>query len=103
MILRLISSARWVNSCACRNPVRNPIRGANGWMEQITAGDLMRIWKRHKFAAREMGYEIMNISGPFTPPPQKLPAIPRKQATVANDAAGSAPRQGAQGAVPLTC
>jgi hypothetical protein len=45
----------------------------------------------------------MNVSDPFTPPPQKLPAIPRKTATAAQEPAGSAPRQGAQGAVPVTC
>ena len=63
----------------------------------------MRIWNLHKFAAREMGYGIMNVRGPFTPPPQKLPAIPRKTATAAQEPAGPAPRQGAQGAAPGTC
>ena len=32
----------------------------------------MRIWNLHKFAAREMGYGIMNARGPFTPPPEEI-------------------------------
>lgn len=90
-------------SAKARNPVRNPIRGADGWLEQISAGDLMRIWNRHKFVAREMGYGMMNVAGPFTPPPQKLSATPRAPSVVVQDPAGTAARQSSKEPMPVTC
>jgi len=85
-----------------RNLLRNPTRGADGWMEQISKADLIRIWNRHRFAAREMGYGMMNVAGPFTPPPQSAPVAPRVLATAAQEAGVSARRQNAAEAAPVT-
>lgn len=55
-----------------RNPIRNPIRGADGWMAQISVAELVQLWNRHKMVAKEMGYGMMGIMSPFTPPPQLI-------------------------------
>lgn len=50
-----------------RNPVRNPVHGADGWVEQMTVGDLIRIWTVHGLAAEQMGYSMTGVSGPMPP------------------------------------
>lgn len=55
-----------------RNPIRNPIRGADGWMAQISVAELVQLWNRHKMVAKEMGYGMMGVMSPFTPPPQLI-------------------------------
>lgn len=54
-----------------RNPYRNPITGPNGWMEQITAGEALRIWNRHKLVAKLFGYHMHGIAAPFTSPERR--------------------------------
>lgn len=88
-------------SAKARNPLRNPIRGADGWLEQISAGDLMRIWNRHKISAREMGYGMMNVAGPFTPPPQHAPARQRTSGVAAHEVSVSATRPHVREAAPV--
>lgn len=48
-----------------RNPIRNPGEGVDGWKDQITVGELIRIWNRHKGVAKTFGYYPFGISGPM--------------------------------------
>ncbi len=89
-------------SARARNPMRNPIRGPDGWMDQISVADLQRIWSGHKMAAREMGYGMMGVSGPFTPP-QSMPAKPRAPVSILNETAGSEHGQSAKEIQLATC
>ena len=55
-----------------RNPVRNPSRGPDGWMEQVSVAQLVKLWNRHKMVAKEMGYGMMGVMTPFTQAPQLI-------------------------------
>lgn len=39
-----------------RNPIRNPIKGVDGWKSQITIEEQAHIWTLHGETARAMGY-----------------------------------------------
>lgn len=45
-----------------RNPIRNPIKGVDGWKSQITRDEQAHIWSVHGATARAMGYAEAGIA-----------------------------------------